>query len=140
MFQGFQNVLVYPSWLFSSKGMGNIEWRANQTIPSLPPEFSTQATIFEPYTKIKIQPAMFAVFLVIQGLTLVFVGGVVGWVWLSSGIPLKTSSFPLFDIAFKVKVQHEVEEQDMYEINESKIVQLMRDARVVGRSEVCDVD
>lgn len=116
--------------------MGNIQARANITIPSLPAEFSTQATIVEPYAKIKIQPEMFALFLVIQGLTLVFVGGVVGWVWLSSGLSLKTSSFPLFDIAFRVKVQHEFEDEDMDEVNESEILQLMRGARVVGQSKV----
>lgn len=79
---------------------------------------------------------MFALFLVLQVLSLLFVGGVVGWAWLKSTIPLKTSSFPLFDIAFRAEVQSDVQYNDLNDLKDSEIIQLMRDARAVERSAV----
>lgn len=135
LFQNFQSILVFPFWLFNSKGMGNIEWRENETIPSLPPEFSTEATLVEPYAKIKVQPAMFALFLVLQVLSLAFVGGVVGWAWIRSIVPLKTSSFPLFDIAFRAEVEIDVEGNNrLNDMDDAEIMQLMRDAKAVRPS------
>lgn len=79
---------------------------------------------------------MFALFLVLQVLSLLFVGGVVVWAWIMSKVPLKTSSFPLFDITFRAEVHSEVENKDMNNLSDSEIVHLMRNAKAVGRSEV----
>lgn len=115
--------------------MGNIAWHANQTIPSIPEEFSTEATLVEPYAKIKVQPAMFALFLVLQVLSLVFVVVMVGWAWTKSIVPLKTSSFPLFDIAFRAEVQIDIEGNNrLSDMDDAEIMQLMRDAKAVRPS------
>lgn len=135
-FQNFQSVLVFPFWLFNANNWGNTQTHANTTVSNLPPEFYTEASIVEPYTKIRFQPAMFALFLVLQILSLLFVGGVVVWAWIMSRVPLKTSSFPLFDIAFRAEVHSEVENKDMNNLSDSEIVHLMRNAKAVGRSEV----
>lgn len=136
LFQNFQSILVFPFWLFNCNNWGNTKSHANTTVSSLPPEFFTEASLVEPYAKIKVQPAMFSLFLVLQVLSLLFVGGVVVWTWTRSRIPLKTSSFPLFDIAFRAEVQSDVEHRDLDDLNDSEIVHLMRDAKAVGRSEV----
>lgn len=105
-------------------------------VSNLPPEFSTEASIVEPYAKIRFQPAMFTLFLVLQILSLLFVGGVVVWAWVISRMPFKASSFPLFDIAFRAEVQSDIENKDLKDLSESEIVHLMRNAKAVGRSEV----
>lgn len=78
---------------------------------------------------------MFTLFLVLQTLSLLFVGGVVVWAWIMSRMPLKTSSFPLFDIAFRTDVQSDIENKDLNDLSDSEIVHLMRNAKAVGRSE-----
>lgn len=79
---------------------------------------------------------MFALFLVLQIVSLLFVGGVVVWVWTTSSMTLKASSFPLFDIAFKAEVQSDIEKKDLKSLSDSEIVQMMRNAKAVERSEV----
>ena len=79
---------------------------------------------------------MFALFMVLQVLSLLFVGGVVVWTWLRARIPLKTSSFPLFDIELRAKVQTDVEHKNLDDSKDSQIVHPMRGAKAVGRSEV----
>ncbi|KAG6354845.1 hypothetical protein INS49_003926 [Diaporthe citri] len=135
-FQNFQSILVFPFWLFNVNNWGNKETHANTTVPNLPPEFSTEASIVEPYSKFRVQPAMFALFLTLQIVSLLFVGGVVVWAWITSRMPLKTSSFPLFDIAFRAEVQSDVGNKDLSDLSDSEIVHLMRNAKAVGRSEV----
>lgn len=127
---------MFPFWLFNSNNWGNPESHANETVSTLPPEFYTEASLVEPYAKIKVQPAMFALFLVLQALSLLFVGGVVGWAWLRSTMPLKTSSFPLFDIAFRAEVQSNIEDSELNDLKDSEIIQLMKDARAVERFAV----
>lgn len=110
-FQNFQSILVFPFWLFNAGNWGNPQTHANTTVSNLPPEFSTKASIVEPYSKFRVQPAMFTLFLVLQVVSLLFVGGVVVWAWMISRIPPKTSSFPLFDIAFRADVQSDIEDK-----------------------------
>lgn len=136
-FQHFQSILVFPFWLFNANNWGNPQTHANTTVPNLPSEFYTKASIVEPYSKIKFQPAMFALFLVLQILSLLFICGVVLWAWLKSRAPLKTSSFPLFDIAFRVEVPSSTEGKDLEQLGDSEIVHLMKDAKAVSRVESC---
>lgn len=134
--QNFQSVLVFPFWLFNANSWGNTQTHANTTVSTLPPEFLTQASIVEPYAKIKFQPAMFVLFLVLQILFLLFICSVVSWAWMKSRIPLKTSSFPLFDMAFKAEVHNGMANKDLDHLGDSEIVHFMRDAKVIGRVEV----
>lgn len=135
-FQNFQSILVFPFWFFNDNNWGNTNSHANKTVSTLPPEFSTEASLVEPYAKIKVQPAMFTLFLVLQGLALAFVAGVVFWTWMITRVPLKASSFPLFDMAFKAKVQNYMDDKNLDDLDDSEIIHLMRDARLVGGPRV----
>lgn len=128
-------MLVFPFWLFNNKNWENTNWDPNATNSTLPPEFLTEASIVEPYAKIKVQFAMFVLFMVLQGLSLVFIAGVVAWAWTRSEAPFKTSSFPLFDVAFRADVQNNIDNRDLRGLSDSEIVHLMRDARAIGRYE-----
>lgn len=76
---------------------------------------------------------MFVLFLVLQALSLVFIAGVVVWAWTRDEVPLKTSSFPLFDFAFRTEVQGHVVTNDLSQSGDSEIVHLMKDAKAIGR-------
>lgn len=129
-------MLVFPFWLFNDKNWGNTESHPNATNSTLAPEYFTKASIVEPYAKIKVHFAMFVLFLVLQALALVFIGGVVVWAWTRSEVPFKTSSFPLFDAVFRAEVQNHVGNNDLRRIGDSEIVHLMKDAKAIGRFEV----
>lgn len=128
-------MLVFPFLLFNDKNWGNTKSHPNATNSTLPPEFFTEASIVEPYAKIKVQFAMFVLFLVLQALALVFIGGVVVWAWTRSEVPFKTSSFPLFDAVFRAEVQSRIGKNDLRGIGDSEIVHLMKDAKAIGRFE-----
>jgi hypothetical protein len=74
--QNFQSILAFPFWLFNSNSWGNTALVPNQIISTLPPEFYIQASIVAPYTKIKFSVAMFILFVIFQGLAIIFVWSV----------------------------------------------------------------
>lgn len=133
LLQNFQSMLVFPFWLFNDKNWGNTESQPDATNSTLPPEFFTKASIVEPYAKIRVQFAMFVLFLVLQALSLVFIAGVVVWAWTRDEVPLKTSSFPLFDFAFRTEVQGHIVTNDLSRSGDSEIVHLMKDAKAIRR-------
>lgn len=134
--QNFQSILVFPFWLFNANNWGNTQLKENQTVPTLPAEFYTQASLVEPYTKLKVDRTMFALFLAFQALAMGYVWGVLAWVWTRSRAPAKTSSFPLFDLGFRAQVLDEVGSIDVHQAGNSEIVKAIKDVRVFGR----DVD
>lgn len=46
--QNYQSVLAFPFWLFNDNNWGNLALRSNQTVPGMPHEFYTQASIVAP--------------------------------------------------------------------------------------------
>ncbi|KAI9158772.1 hypothetical protein HJFPF1_06770 [Paramyrothecium foliicola] len=128
--QNFQSILAFPFWLFNSNNWGNTQLQENQTVSSLPSEFYTQAYVVAPYIKIKFDFTMFITFLVLQVLAIVFAFGAMLWVWSRSALPLKTSSFPLYDIWFKadVRIPHMGE---AFGARNSEVIKGMKDARVL---------
>jgi hypothetical protein len=127
--------LVFPFWLFNANSWGNTQTHASTTVSTLPPEFFTKASIVEPHAKIKFQPAMFVLFLVLQIVSLLFICSVVFWAWMKSRVSLKTSSFPLFDMAFRAVVQNWSRDRDLNHLGDSEIVHLMKDAKAIGRAD-----
>jgi hypothetical protein len=111
--QNFQSILTFPLWLFNSNSWDNRALVSNQIISTLPLEFYTQASIVAPYTKIKFSVAMFILFVIFQGLAIIFVWSVLLFMVLGVKVLPKTSSYPLFDIAFKATVDSEAKEKEI---------------------------
>ncbi|KAI1868845.1 hypothetical protein JX265_006824 [Neoarthrinium moseri] len=106
LMQSFQSILAFPYWLFNGNNYGNLDLRLREVIDSLPPDFYTRACVVAPYRKIQFKYGMFIIFIVLQGTALVFVWATLAWVWVAAGAKggtnlAKTTSFPLFDVAFK---------------------------------------
>lgn len=114
LLQNFQSFIAFPVWLFNANNFGNVNLhKTTEIIPDvppeedLPPEFYTEAAIVKPYEKLKVDPAMFVLFLVLQGSAILFVLGVLLWVWFGVGadsLP-ELSSFGLFDAMHRTEVR-----------------------------------
>ncbi|KAK7966418.1 uncharacterized protein PG986_000695 [Apiospora aurea] len=128
--QNFQSILVFPFWLFNAHNWGNTQIKENETISTLPPEFYTEASLVEPYDKLRVDKGMFSLFLTLQIVAILFVSGAVGWVWMSDSPARKPSSFPLFDIVFRAQVQGEGVGKCPSDISDSAIISGLKDTRV----------
>ncbi|KAK8066674.1 hypothetical protein PG997_013421 [Apiospora hydei] len=128
--QNFQSILVFPFWLFNAHNWGNTQIKENETISTLPPEFYTEASLVERYDKLRVDKGMFALFLALQIIAILFVSGVVGWVWLSDSPARKPSSFPLFDIVFRAQVQGDGVGKCPADISDSAIMSGLKDTKV----------
>lgn len=116
LLQNFQSIIAFPIWLFNANNWGNINLHKMVNITpgvlpqvDLPPEFYTEAAVVTPYEKIKFDSNMFLLFLVLQGLPIIFVGLVLLWVWVRVGVSVggvpKLTSFGLYDTMFKLEVE-----------------------------------
>jgi hypothetical protein len=133
--QNFQSILAFPFWLFNANNYGNTALQVQQIIPVLPVEFYTEASIVAPYIKIKFDWGMFIIFLVLQGLAISFVWAVLLWVWFAvKGLPA-TSSYPLFDFAFKAKAEIEVDQQDVLNAGDLDVINMVRDVKIFVKME-----
>ncbi|KAK6849277.1 hypothetical protein PG995_013110 [Apiospora arundinis] len=128
--QNFQSILVFPFWLFNANNWGNTQIQLNATISTMPPEFYTEASLVEPYTKLRVDKGMFALFLTLQIVALLFVAGVVVWVWLGKRPARKASSFPLFDILFRAELLSPEVWRCPANISDSKIISGLKETKV----------
>ncbi|KAJ9144673.1 hypothetical protein NKR23_g5763 [Pleurostoma richardsiae] len=133
--QNFQSILAFPFWLFKSNNWANTILRSNELVEGLRPQFYTKASVVAPHVKIKFNQTMFILFLVLQGLTIVFLWGVLAWEWLGRRTLPLTSSFPLYDAAFRARVDGEAWQLDMVNASNSEIVDIMKDARATAKAE-----
>ncbi|KAK4218445.1 hypothetical protein QBC37DRAFT_274751 [Rhypophila decipiens] len=110
--QNFHSLLVFPFFIFNINNWGNLQTKTNETVPGLPGEFYTTASLVQGYEKVMFDRGMFVLFLVLQGVAAVFVWGVLGWVWFGGGggqgggkgrLP-EISEFPLYDGLFRTRV------------------------------------
>jgi hypothetical protein len=139
--QNFQSILAFPTWLFNDNNWGNTALRSNEIIPGMPAEFYTKASIVSPYVKIKFDNAMFGLFVAFQGTVVLFCWGVLAWAWLSGGlekVPV-TSSFPVFDMAFKVAIfatPDALEEQStLRNADSGRILAVMKNAQAHAKMD-----
>ncbi|KAI1767922.1 hypothetical protein GGR53DRAFT_480172 [Hypoxylon sp. FL1150] len=128
--QNFQSILAFPFWLFNENNWGNVETKSNQTNPALPAYFRTQASIVSPYSKIRFDPTMFALFVALQGLATALTWAALLWAWrVSQSLPT-SSSFPLFDFAFRARLEGDVEVSETPVNKNRDIIRLMKDITV----------
>ncbi|KUJ06535.1 uncharacterized protein LY89DRAFT_603023 [Mollisia scopiformis] len=131
--QNFQSVLAFPFWYFNSNNWANPDLQEKQIISTLPPQFYTQAYIVAPYSKLRFDRGMFILFLILQGLAIVFVWCVLLFVLFGTRTLPTTSSYPLYDIAFKANVDHEVKEEELSEAGNSQCLKLMKNSKAFGK-------
>ncbi|TGJ81959.1 hypothetical protein E0Z10_g6802 [Xylaria hypoxylon] len=134
LLQNFQSILAFPFWLFNNNNWGNVELRANQITPSLPPQFYTEASIVAPFTKIRFNRSMFALFLTLQGLVMIFSWGSLCWLWFGPKIVTKMSLWSLFDVAYKTNVQGE-DNVPFQSLTTSDVIGVMKTAQVYTRTD-----
>jgi hypothetical protein len=72
-----------------------------QEITYLPPEYSTTASICNTYVKVVVDPSMFAAYLILQLVVLLFVWANLIIIWLSRSMLPEISSYRLIDFAAK---------------------------------------
>ncbi|KAI0438358.1 hypothetical protein F4803DRAFT_569647 [Xylaria telfairii] len=131
--QNFQSILAFPFWFFNNNNWGNIELRANQIAPSLPSQFYTEASIVAPFTKIRFNPSMFALFLTFQGFAMIFSWGCLCWLWFGPKIVTKISLWSLFDVAYKTNVQGE-DIVPFQSLTTSDVIGVMKTAQVYSKT------
>jgi hypothetical protein len=102
-YTSLQSLLTFVLWLFNVNNYGNSIMRQspNQEITYLPPEYSTNASICNPYVKVVVDPRMFAAYLILQLVVLVFVWASLIIICLSRSVLPEISSYRLIDFAAK---------------------------------------
>jgi len=102
-YTALKSLLALVLWLFNVNNYGNPIMRPSphQEITYLPPEYSTTASICNPYVKVVVDPRMFSAYLILQLVVLLFVWTNIILFWLSRSILPEISSYRLIDFAAK---------------------------------------
>jgi hypothetical protein len=133
----FQSIIAYPMWLFHWNNFGNVNLSAQVMDPNLPPEFYTVAKLVKPITRIVLNKVMFSLFLIGEGLTLVVVFAVLGWLQrTTSEIPI-LSAFPLMDFITKAKYDFQTRDAIEGETSESE-VQYAGSRKILNHLKSCE--
>ncbi|KAJ8128335.1 hypothetical protein O1611_g5298 [Lasiodiplodia mahajangana] len=133
--QNFQSILAFPFWFFNNNNWGNVELRSNQIISSLPSQFYTEASIVAPFTKIRFNPSMFALFLTFQALAMIFCWGCLCWLWFGPKIATEISLWSLFDVAYKTTVQSGENNVSFQGLTTSDVIGVMKFAQVYAKTD-----
>ncbi|KAI4864525.1 hypothetical protein F4820DRAFT_448962 [Hypoxylon rubiginosum] len=131
----FQSILVFPFWLFNANNWGNTALQSQTIIDTLPSEFYTRTSIVAPYTKLRFDSGMFYLFVALQGSAIIFTWGVLLGVWFQPRIFPMLSSFPLFDVAFKAKIEVKGDQKKILTADSSDIIGIMGSNRAALERE-----
>jgi hypothetical protein len=103
IYTALKSLLAFVLWEFNVNNYGNPIMRQSplQEITYLPPEFSTTASICNTYVKVVVDPNMFAAYLILQLVVLLFVWANLIIIWLSRSMLPEISSYRLIDFASK---------------------------------------
>lgn len=135
--QNFQSVLAFPFWLFNDNNWGNTALKSNQTVAGLPQQFYTEASIVAPYEAIDFNQGMFVLFVVLQGLGILFAWGTLIWIWFCSKVQPETSGFLLFEAKYRSKEgwnQTSEERRDPRDIKVTEMIEVMSNAVAFTKS------
>jgi hypothetical protein len=103
VYTALKSLLAFVLWEFNVNNYGNPIMRPSphQEITYLPPEYYTNASICNPYVKVVVDPRMFAAYLILQLVVLLFVWASLIIIWLSRSMLPEISSYRLIDFAAK---------------------------------------
>lgn len=141
--QNFQSLLAFPTWLFNQNNWGNTALRSNRTVPGMPEEFYTTAQVVKPVSTYDFDPGMFGLFVGLQGAAILFIWVALFWVWLGNGHMPETSSFALFDMKYKTRVEGErLTVDEITRVSGSEVVGCMKGAvvRTKGSAELTETE
>ncbi len=131
----FQSILAFPFWLFNANNFANPE--LVKYPPSfdavLPAQFHTNAIMVAAFDRIYFDDDTTILFCVTQGFVVLFVWVVLLWAWLSGAqrrVPA-TSSFTMFDSAFKAQTAGRFSGQEIFCTNDQDILDIATSTRVV---------
>lgn len=131
--QNFQSILAFPFWMFNANNYGNTALQVHDIVATLPPQFYTQASIVAPHSKISFDRNMFYIFIVLQGLAMLFTCGTLLWAWFS-GVPIpRISAYPLFDSTFKSSINPEINSGDAVLADSSEVLRMASGVTAVQR-------
>jgi hypothetical protein len=99
----FQSLLTFPLWFFQPNNYGNPDLQVRDMVDNLPKEFYVKASLTRPFVKIVLDESMFVAFVILEGLSLLFIWGVLVWLWVMNPKLPQLTSYPLMDFAFKAK-------------------------------------
>lgn len=134
--QNFQSILAFPFWFFNSNNWANTKLKYDELVPGLPPQFYTTASVVEPYSKIKINQNMFILFVTLQCLVIAAIWAALFWLWYTNkGVVPAMSSYPMFDIAYKARLEDAETEKDILQMGNSKILGMMVNAKVLVKKD-----
>ena len=112
----FQSILAFPIWMFHANNFGNVELSAHEIVANLPQEFYTTAAISTPLTRIIIDRAVFAVFIVFESLVILFALLILAWILMQERkTHVEISSYPLIDFCLKTNFKDVYNEADRRE-------------------------
>jgi hypothetical protein len=109
-YETLKSILAFTTWFFNENNFGNPQLG----VPSeeehyfLPTDFHTTASTATPSIRFIINRKMFMVYIVLQGLPVLFCWGVMLWPIMGKLQRVKTSSFPLLDFIFKAERQEKI--------------------------------
>lgn len=131
----FRSALIFPLWIFNANNYGNTGLEDRVMSNELPREFYTTASIVRAYTKIKFHPTLVQIFVVFQGVAILFAWIVLFWaISVRRSLP-EISSFPLFDAEFKAEARGQAipDCKNVWSYTDVDILNAMKDVRVERR-------
>jgi hypothetical protein len=132
--RNFQSILAFPLWFFNDNNWGNTALMANATTTTLPSDYYCVAAIVAPYNKIIFDHTMFYIFIILQGISLLFIWVVLIWVWVWAAPIPYISSFPLFDANYKLETFDLAQDQSVIsKAEDSHVLEYVGQERVYAR-------
>lgn len=136
-YQSLKSLVAFPIWEFSVNNFGD---PFNQT---LPPDFSTSASLCQRYDKIILDPGAFIAYLVLQSTVLAsFCAVIILRLVYKSVIP-ELSSYPLVDFTAKLVENDGREHRPIWDLKKEnlrnakskEVVETLKDVQVIRRSK-----
>jgi hypothetical protein len=137
-YQTLTNILAFTSWFFSDNQYGNPDI-ANSTSNSgpdtLPKEFHTMASMSKPVSKFIMDRRMFAVYMVLQVIPLIFCWAVLLWHIAGRFPRVEASSFPVLDFMFKAECQGspDFDKVHLEAASDNDFLHQLKEVKVVSR-------
>jgi hypothetical protein len=135
-YQTLQSSLAFVLTFFTENSWGNSQLGAfsgnrSEGYTFLPKEYHTTASICTPTTRFVVDKRMFAIFVVLQSLPIIFAWMVLVLMLYIKLPCTKISSFHLIDFMYKARLTGSIpDEQKMRDLDDSMIISLFKDVMV----------
>lgn len=136
-----KNILAFTCWFFTENNYGNRDFEPNnqtaQGMSFLSRGFHTTASTAKQYAKFSINSRMFALYVLLQAIPLLFCWAVVVRQMVCRIPGVVPTSFPLLDLYYKIALEGEEElEEDLSEESSSTLLDRLAEVQVVRRARM----